>query len=194
MKNITKQSKKQLTINFILTLALLVTLQLISFYFLEVAAIGFDRYSVSIAPFLEEALKGGAVFFLSLTILLSNPRLKKTLDSKRYWFLLGAGIGMTMALWEAFGVYSPGLHRVIPSLNHIFWTATVGGGIWISMRGKRKWRLSKLMFSFTAVAFLHVLWNYHAYLDKIEGSEFILGGVSFVLTLCALFIVWKFGK
>lgn len=192
MENITKQSKKQLTINFILTLALLVTLSSISS--LELSAIGFDRYSVSIGPFLEEAFKGGAVFLLSLTILLGYPRLKKTLNSKRYWFLLGASIGLAIALWEAFAEYSPGLHRVIPSLNHICWTATVGGGIWISMREKREWKLLKLMRPYIAVVFLHILWNYHAYLDKNGGSEFILGGVSFVLTLCALFIVWKFGK
>lgn len=194
MENIIKQSKKQLIINFILTLVLLVTLSSISFYFLKLAPIGFNRYSVSIGPFLEEAFKGGAAFLLSLTILLGYPRLKRTLDSKRYWFLLGALIGLAIALWEAFAEYSPGLHRVIPSLNHICWTATVGGGIWISMRGKREWRLLKLMLPYMAVVSLHVLWNYHAYLEEIEGSEFILGGVSFVLTLCALFVIWKFGK
>lgn len=204
MEDITKQSKKQLAINFILTFALLVTLSLISFYFLEFSTIGFNRYSVSIGPFLEEAFKGGLIFLISLTILLSYPRLKKkypslknlkkTLNSKKYWFLLGAWVGVGIALWEAFVEYSPGLHRVIPSLNHICWTATVGGGIWISMRGKREWRLLKLMLPYMAAVHLHILWNYHSYLEKIEGSEFILGGVSFVLTLCALFIVWKFGK
>lgn len=205
MENITKQSKKQLTINFILTFALLVMLSLISFYFLELSTLGFNRYSVSIGPFLEEAFKGGLVLLISLTILLRYPRLKKkysslknlkkTLNSKRYWFVLGASIGLAIALWEAFVEYSPGLHRVIPSLNHICWTATVGGGIWISMREKREWKLSKLMHPYIAVVFLHILWNYYAYLERIrDSSEFILGGVSFFLTLCVLFVVWKFGK
>lgn len=194
MEDITKQSKKQLTINLILTSVLLATLTLIQLYFLEVVVIGVNRYSVSIGPFLEEAFKGGVIFLFSLMFLLSYPNLKKTLDSKRYWLLAGALVGLGIALWEAFGEYSPGLHRVVPSLNHICWTAAVGGGIWISMRGKRKMKLLKLALPYLAVVILHILWNYHAYLEEIGEPEPILGGVSSGLTLCVLFVVWKFGK
>ncbi|PIU14677.1 MAG: hypothetical protein COT21_00560 [Hadesarchaea archaeon CG08_land_8_20_14_0_20_51_8] len=189
---ITNQSKKQLAINFVSTVALLAVLSLISSYFLNVVAIGIDRYSVSVGPFLEEAFKGGAIFLFSLMILLSYPRLKKTLNSKRYWLLLGALVGLGIALWEAFVQYSPGLHRVVPSLNHICWTAMVGGGIWLYMQAGHKWKLERLILPYMAAVISHIFWNYYVYLNERIGSqEPMFAGIAWVIILATLFAIWK---
>jgi len=194
---ITNQIKNQLTSNLFLTIALFTVLSLISSYY--VVAIGADRYGVSVGPFLEEAFKGGAIFFFSLIILLSYPRskkmypsLKKALDSKRYWLLLGALVGFGIALWEAFVEYSPGLHRVVPSLNHVCWTAIVGGGIWLYMQANRKWKLERLILPYVAAVISHIFWNYYVYLDERVGSqEPMFAGIAWVINLATLFAIWK---
>lgn len=194
MEDITKQSKKRLLKNFVLTLGFLFVLAVVQFSLRNWIGISFYRYAVSAGPFLEEAFKGGAVFLIFTTVLLSNLPLKKKLGSKQAWLLGGALVGLGIALWEGFIEYSPGLHRVIPGINHIFWTAIVGWGIWLSMRANREWRLPSLVLPYGAVAISHITWNYYAYLEKVERQELTFGIISWVITLTTLFVIWRFSK
>jgi hypothetical protein len=149
-----------------------------------------NLYRVSVGPFLEEAFKGGVVF-LFLFMFSLNPKFKEKLVHKKYWLIAGMLVGLFIGLWETFIDYSPGIYRLIPTLNHVFWTAIVAGGIWFFMHAS-KHKIEGLGVSYVGASILHALWNYHAFIENTTGSEFTLGAISFILTVIALFLVWKF--
>jgi len=152
-----------------------------------------DLYSVSVGPFLEEAFKGGVVSLFLFIIFPMNPKFKEKLAQKRCWLIAGMLFGLFIGLWETFVDYSPGIHRLVPTLNHTFWTAIVAGGIWLFTHAS-KHKFEGLVISYVGASILHALWNYHAFIEKTTGSEFTLGAISFLLTVIALFLVWKFDK
>lgn len=174
---------------FILTLAFLILLVFIQTYFFVQGHMDPLHYKLSVGPFLEEAFKGGFVVFLFLLVLSLNPRIEEELDNKKLWLAAGMLIGLFVGLYETFVDYSPGLYRLIPTLNHALWATIVAGGIWFFAYAS-KHKFEGLVASYVGVSLLHGLWNYHAYIETTTGSEFTLGGISFLLTVVAFFMVW----
>jgi len=144
-----------------------------------------DLYRITLGPFLEEAFKGmGVVFLLSVVSL--NPQWAEKLSNKKWWVITGVVVGLSFGLYEMFVDYTPGLHRVLPTLGHVFETTIVAVGIWWFNNVKKNGLLC-LGFSYIGASILHALWNYHAYVERTAGPEFVLGTV--VIILAAIWFV-----
>lgn len=191
MEDITKQSKSRLRKKFLLTILFIIILAIISYILRNIIGINFHLYAVSAGPFFEEAFKGGTVLLFFLILLLSNEQMASKLDSKKNWFIAGSLIGLFIGLYEAFIEYSSGLHRIIPTFNHIFWSAIVCTGIWIAMKSEREWKLLKLTIPYTLASISHIFWNYHSYLEGIKNSELAFGLMTWILILTAIIFVLK---
>jgi len=186
------QSKKFIWV--ILTLAFLIVLIFIQNYFYVQGHMDANHYRLFLGPFLEEALKGDALVFILLVMLFSaNPKfeekLLQKLVQKKYWLIAGVLVGLFFGLYETIVDYSLDLYRLIPTLNHVFWTAIVASGIWFFMYA-HKHKFEGLVASYAGASLLHVFWNYHAYVQNKTGSEFTLGAISFLLTVISLLIIW----
>lgn len=173
-----------------LIVGILVILALISYFIRNVVGLNFHLYSVSFGPFFEEAFKG-AVILLFFTLIFKNSDLKERLDTRRNWFIGGVLIGLFIGLYEAFIEYSPSLYRIIPTFNHIFWSAIVATGIWFYINSEGEWKLLKLTIPYGTASISHILWNYHSYLIKAKGQEAIFGAITWIIILASLVFIWK---
>lgn len=142
-------------------------------------------------PFFEEASKGAVILFFFLIILISDYSLREKIDSKKAWFVAGALFGLFIGLYEAFIEYSPGLYRVIPTLNHVFWTALVSTGIWLSMKSSQEWELAKLFIPYSLISVSHIFWNYHSFLEGVKENELTFGTITWIFVLLAFLFIWR---
>ncbi|MDH5686098.1 MAG: hypothetical protein OEY73_06195 [Hadesarchaea archaeon] len=188
----TKLSVKKSDIGLILLIpAFYIISALIHNYYLVQENMAPDLYRVSLGPFLEEAIKGVSVFLCVFAAVgLGHEKLVRV--HKKYWLIVAISIGLIVGVGETFIDYSLGIHRLIPTLNHAFGAAIVAGGIWFFIH-TNKHKFEGLVVSYVGASILHALWNYHVFIEETTGSEFTLGAISFILTVIASFLIWKFG-
>jgi hypothetical protein len=119
------------------------------------ANMGLHLYGTTLGPFVEEAFKGACVV-LFVFLFLYPPYAEKL----KWWVVTGMGVGLLFGLSETFLFYKLGLHRVLPTVGHVFWTTIMTVGIWWFKHVRRK-GLLYLGTSYVCASVLHVFWNYY---------------------------------